>query len=151
MQRFQTLTDILDDVEPRAAGSVASTGNWTAAQIVQHIADSIGHSVDGYEERASDSHRAVARKKRDRLLSEGFPRGIRIPDEMTHLLPDAEVEWETAVANLRDAVQRAEAATLGADHPFLGVMSDEEWRRFHCRHAELHFGFLEDAAADGPS
>ena len=135
--------DILSDAERFLPQTVRATGGWTPAQIVQHIADSIEHSIDGYGVRASDDVREKARARKPKLLADGFPPGIQIPDEMSHLLPDAGVSWNDALANLRRAVQRAESEPMAADHPFLGELTADEWLRFHCRHAELHFGFLQ--------
>jgi len=35
---------------------------------------------------------------------------------------------------------------MTVDHPFLGALDDAQWRRLHCRHAEMHFGFLDPGA-----
>lgn len=143
--RFESLPEILRHVEGCGRGPVETTGNWSAGQIVQHIAEAIAHSIDGYDVKASATHRARSRLMKSRFLRKGFPTGITLPDEMSHLLPDDDAGWDAAVANLRAEVERAETVTLAADHPFLGKLSDAEWRQFHCRHAELHFGFLRPA------
>ena len=46
---FSTMKNLLDDVEQLdEAPSRRATGNWTAAQIVQHVAKLIEFSIDGF-------------------------------------------------------------------------------------------------------
>ena len=50
--------------------------------------------------------------------------------------------WQDALAVLRDAVTRAVSEGMKKQHAVLGPLTDDEWVKFHCRHAELHFSFL---------
>ena len=144
--RFDQMNDILADAERLdRAVRLRTTGNWSAAQIVQHIADGIDRSINGYGVRGPDDARAAALAKRDALLQKGFPLGLRLPDGMQHFLPPPDNTWPSAMKLLREAVSRTASDPMKADHPFFGEMSHEQWVQFHCRHAEMHFSFMHPA------
>lgn len=141
--RFESMRDILEDIETLAKGDAITSGDWTAGQLVNHIADAIHKSIDGYELLAPERERKIASRRRETLLVEGFPTGIKLEGEMTRYVPEPGVSFTAALENLRRAVGRVESERMEAVHPFLDRMDHEQWLRFHCRHAELHFSFLQ--------
>jgi hypothetical protein len=139
--RFTTIGEIVADAEALdRATRIRASGNWTPARIVEHVADWIEHSIDGCGARMPDDVRKRARARRDELLEGGFPAGIPIPGD--RLQPPKQVSWSDALKHLRRAVGRTERERMEGDHPTLGPLSHEQWIRFHCRHAELHFSFV---------
>ena len=141
--RFRKLDAVLADAGRMERAETRTTvGNWTAAQNVQHIAEAVDRSIDGFEKLAPEEIRRQAIPRRDEMLKDGFPAGILIPPDMQDSLPEPTVTWEEALENLRRAVARTETEAMNADHPFLGPMSHKQWGQFHCRHAELHFSFV---------
>ncbi|MCP3903587.1 MAG: DUF1569 domain-containing protein [Planctomycetes bacterium] len=143
--RFESIADVLTDVESLDGESVRATGTWTPAQIVEHLAGAIDCSIDGYHLRAPALARMKARSMKDRVLRDGLPTGIGLKGKLRDMLPPENVTWDAAVAHFRDAVARAGREPMDADHPFLGVLTNDEWHQLHCRHAELHLGFVEEA------
>ncbi len=139
---FKSLDEILDHVEALDGHTVRATGNWTPAQNVRHVADGILGSVDGFPVHAPADAQQRARRRKDALLEDGFPTGIELAGDLARLKPPAGVTWAAAVSHLRSAVTRAIAEGMTKPHAVLGPLTEDEWVRFHCRHAELHFGFL---------
>jgi hypothetical protein len=145
--RFESLQHIVADAEALSAGPVRSAGNWTAAQNVQHVAILIRLSIDGFPARAPWLIRFVLRFMKNRVLARPLKPGFKLPGNFSFLLPDDDVTWKDAVAELRREVDRAASEKMTAPSPILGSMSHEDWTRLHCRHAELHFGFIHPAEA----
>lgn len=141
--RFDSMAEVLAEVETLGRGPVRASGNWTAAQIVLHLAESIDRSIDGFGARASIAVRLAARAGKAKFLREGLPPGLKVGESMRHLMPSPDVAWDEAVRRLRTAIDRAGREPMTAAHPYLGWLTTDEWRQLHCRHAELHLGFLE--------
>ncbi|MHC5114626.1 MAG: DUF1569 domain-containing protein [Planctomycetota bacterium] len=141
--QFESIPDVLADVEALDPERARATGTWTPAQIVEHLAGAIDSSIDGYTVRAPALVRMKARSVKDKVLREGLNPGIGLKGKLRDMLPREDVTWDEAVEHLRRAVARAARETMDADHPFLGVLTNDEWHQLHCRHAELHLGFIE--------
>jgi hypothetical protein len=142
---FVDLDDVLADVErlDRAGGeSIRASGNWTPAQIVQHVAKLIEFSMDGFPGRAPWYLRVPARLMKGRFLTKALPTGLKFPSGMSFLAPEDDVTWPVAIQQLRTAVERAGGSRMTKPSPLLGPMSHEDWVALHCRHAEMHFSFM---------
>jgi len=148
--RYESLHDILRDAESFDGATVSAAGGWTPAQIVQHVAKTIRLSIDGTEYRAPLVIRLLARLLKKRTLVSPMKPGFRMPKALQPLfMPDDDVTWEQAIAELRAEVERVErGAAMAQPSPAFGPMSPEEWEHLHCRHAEMHFSFLRAGDAD---
>src|SRR5580658_10196199 len=85
--KFNTLDDILADVERLAQGNVRALGNWSPGQNLEHLAIVINGSLDGIDVRASIFMRLVARMFRKRMLKMRMPAGFQLPRSAAALLP----------------------------------------------------------------
>ena len=95
---------------------------------------------------ASGLGRLVGRLLRNSTLNRPMPSGLKIPKKFTFLQPDPDVTWDEATTHLERAVQRVESGErMTHPSPVLGPLEHEEWMQLQCRHAEMHFGFLEGA------
>ncbi len=155
MLRFGSMEDILKDVEAfdalgKDGSGVRATGNWTPAQNVDHVAKFINHSIDGFPDRAPLWLRFLGRTFRERILNRPMRAGLTLPKKFTYLYPEEGVAWPVAVGRLRAAVKRVSSGQrMQAPSPVVGRLAHEEWIAMHCRHAEMHFGFLHAAAENG--
>lgn len=125
---------------------IRSTGNWTAAQNIEHVAVFIGWSLDGFPFRAPLPLRLIGRMLRSGALRKTPRPGIPTPKgNRAHLSP-ADFPLERAMASLRRNIRRVQSGER-MTHPssFFGALTHEEWIDLHCRHAELHFSFLHPA------
>lgn len=145
--RFSSMRDVLNDVEYLDSGDPPrSTGNWTPAQIVLHVAAVINYSVDGFPKpKAPLPVRLLVRPFRKRILANGLPAGVRFPKGFDFLAPPSNVDWEVAVDELRRAIGRLETDRMTQRSPVLGRLAHDQWVQLHCRHAELHFSFMHPA------
>lgn len=137
---FASMKDILDDVTYLDSGDPPrATGNWTAAQIVQHVGTLIAFSIDGFPGRAPLHLALLGRLMKKRAMAGAAPPGFRTFD---FLEPDRGVAWEEAVAFLGRTIGRLDRERMRATSPIFGRLSHEQWVALHCRHAELHFSFI---------
>lgn len=149
--RFGRMSDIRADVEMLdAAPSIRTTGNWTAAQNVDHVAALIEGSLDGIPVRGPLWMRMMGKLVRSSALNKPMRPGFKLPKAMREFGPSEDVTWEQALGRLRAVVERIEnGARMEEPSPFLGELSHEEWEQLHCRHAELHLSFLHPGGGDG--
>lgn len=140
---FESMQDIVDDVLRLDGKPVRTSGNWSAPQIVQHVAKLINFSIDGFPAKAPVALRIAGRLLRNRSLSRTLPAGFRFPGRFTFLAPDEDITWDEAVTYLRETIGRLQYERMSAPSPVLGPLTHEEWERLHCRHAEMHFSFMQ--------
>jgi hypothetical protein len=140
---FSTMDDILADAEALDGKSIRTTGNWSAAQIVAHVTTLITFSLDGTDIRAPLVFRVFGKLMKGRVLSKGLPVGIANRGVFRKVEPEPAVSWDEALGKLRHEVARIHAgARMDKPSPVMGTMTHDDWVRFHCRHAELHFSFM---------
>ncbi len=138
---FSSMKDILDDVTYLDSGDPPrTTGNWTAAQIVQHVGRLIAYSIDGFPGRAPLPLALLGRLVRKKAMARPLRPGLRTFD---FLKPDDHVSWEEAVEFLNRTIARLDRERMRKKSPIFGRLSHEEWVRLHCRHAEMHFSFMQ--------
>lgn len=140
---FKSIDDILADVNHLAeAKEVKTVGNWTAGQILQHLAIAFRDSIDGYSFVLPGFVRFFLRLfVKKRFLTRPMSPGFKLPGRAASLLPPP-TSLEDGLRNFREAVRRLKTETKRGANPVLGKLTNEEWDQLHCRHAELHLSFL---------
>jgi hypothetical protein len=76
-----------------------------------------------------------------------MPPGFRLKGQQAAALLPPPTSWEEGLHLFREAVRRQQTETARGPNPFLGPMTREQWEQLHCRHAELHLGFLVPESA----
>ncbi len=148
---YQTLEEFLEDVRRLVSADVVTVGNWSFAQILEHLARAIDASIDGFSFRSNWLVRTlVAPLLKNRLLTRPMKPGFTLPKRASHYLPQPDIDLGNAVSHLETAAQRLETTQPTAAHPFLGRLSDREWLALHLRHAEMHMSFVVPGQPDGP-
>ena len=145
--KFSCMKDILDEIEYLDSGDPPqATGNWTPGQIVEHVTKVIDYSIDGFPVRkASFWVRVLGRLVRKKALTDPMRSGIRFPARFAFLEPDRAISWEEAVEHLERTIPRLDSERMNQRSPVLGKLSHEQWEQLHCRHAEMHFSFMQPA------
>ena len=144
--RYSNLTSVLEDAEFLASHPHRTVGQWSYGRIVQHLADSLNKSFDGFNYRAAFPIRFVARTfLKKRLLNEPMSPGFKLPKSQEALLPDNSRPVDQAIEEFRKAVSRFEREEPTAEHPALGKLTPAEWVQLHLRHCELHMSFVKPA------
>lgn len=139
---FSCQNCIRGDAEKLAAGPIRTTGNWTAAMIIQHVADHINYSIDGYDLKAPAWKRLGGRFIKGRILEKGVPAGLQLKGRFEKCAPAPDVSLNDAMDALHNATDRLDTEQMTAAHPMFGPLNHGEWMKLHCRHAEMHFGFM---------
>jgi len=141
--RFGTLAQALAELgRLERCGEVQSLGNWSPGQNLSHLARTMDSSIDGFPSRFPLPLRILGRLARGRILSRPFPVGFRMPRAAQAVLLPPEMSFTEGAAEFREAIARLNREPKRVPSPFLGELTIAQWEQFHCRHAELHLGFL---------
>ena len=145
--RFGTLDDLLADIDrivaADKAGTLRRTGNWTAGQVMGHLATWINYAYEGYPFRPPWFIRVILRMKKNKYLRDGMPAGVHIPRVPNGTYATDTMTTDIGADRLRRALKRlltGEPAKY--ESPAFGKMTLEERVALNCRHAELHMSFL---------
>jgi hypothetical protein len=118
-----------------------STTPWSLAQVLEHAAQSVEYSLDGYPQLHSPTFRASV----GRVAFLVFARRGRLSHATTEAIPGApplvEVDVAAAAHRLAAALLRFEATP--AEHPFAphfayGALSKDDYRGAHLMHLADH-------------
>lgn len=141
--KFGTLDELLQDAEQVSGRPGKAVGNWTVAQILDHLAKAIQAGFDGPEVRAPWFVRwLIAPAIKGRFLSRGMPAGFALPKELKHFMPGDDAAVDQSLQNLRTWISRLKSDCPPLGHPAFGKLSHADWIRLHIRHGELHLSFI---------
>jgi hypothetical protein len=141
--RFETFEQVLVEAERVISQPHRSLGNWTAAEIVDHLGRSIDESFAGSAPPAPwFARKLIAPLLKRSMLSKGLPAGFKLPKGMEKFQPRSNVTAAAALDGLRRALERLSHDAPTKPHAFFGKLTPEHWRALHLRHAELHLSFL---------
>jgi hypothetical protein len=143
--RFDTIGDIMADVERLNQGKMKTLGNWSGGQILKHLSIVMNGSIDGAPVGFAWPLRLLGRVMKKRVLTKGMTPGFQLKGAAASALVPGPLSWEEGLEIFRRACKRQETEEKREPSPFLGPLSRAEWNQLHCRHAELHLSFLEPA------
>jgi hypothetical protein len=143
--RFEALDDILAEVDRLDGRPVNALGNWTPGQVLRHLEMTMTRSLDGFTFKMPWHLRLMCKVMKRPLLSMKMPAGFKLSSEGSRDLDPPATEWADGVRLLRTVVGRLKTENQRAKSPAFGAMTVGEWNKLHCRHAELHLGFLSPA------
>ncbi|HSW06213.1 DUF1569 domain-containing protein [Aquabacterium sp.] len=154
VQRFATLADARVAVAALADGRTRTADGWPLVKVLQHAAQSIDYSIDGYPELKSAMFRHTvgaaawgvfnARGAMRHALDEPIPGATTL---------DATLPLEQAIGRLMTAFARFDAHT-GALKPHFayGALDKPAYARAHLMHLANHWSaFVTTPPAPGPS
>jgi hypothetical protein len=141
--RYESLDDFLGDADRLATGNSRILGNWTLAQIFDHLARWFRMAVKGTDVRVPRWVQFMLWQWRKRSLSMPSKPGFRIPSPLESvLLPEEGFATDRCLQDLRSAVSGFRAASQFAPHPAYGQLTRDEWQQLALRHAEMHMSFI---------
>jgi len=152
------LERLRQELEDAIAGASLSTlvqapaGKWTAAQILEHLFLTYKNTNRGMakclEQGAPLATRATLKQRVATLLVVNFgymPAGRKAPERATprgmspeEVQQGVAPELQRMASGLDDCERRFGARTKIMDHPFLGPLTADEWRKFHWVHGRHH-------------
>jgi hypothetical protein len=143
---YGDLSEVLADVEQFAATDARTLGNWSLAQIFDHLSKSLRVAVDGTDAFFPWPARLILRPIRARFFSRPMKPGFHVPSKLERVLrPRPGISTEQALQELIEAVRRFESAPELTVHPAFGRLTRDEWTQITLRHAELHISFVVPA------
>jgi Protein of unknown function (DUF1569) len=141
--RYESLDDLLRDADRVATGNSRTLGNWTLAQIFDHLAHWFRMAVDGTDVQAPRWVQFILWQWRKRSLSMPSKPGFKIPARLeSELLPEERLPTDQCLQHLHSAVSGFRAASEFAPHPAYGQISRDDWHQLALRHAEMHMSFV---------
>ena len=149
--RYESYDDLLEEAQRLAGGQVDTLGNWSYAQILEHLGTSLDSAIDGVPFSVPFPMRIVGKLfMKSKFLNKTLPPGFKIPKSgEDRFIPQDSVSVQEGLDHLQQAVERCKTASSFADHALFGRMTPEEWQRFNLRHAELHMSFAVPANEGG--
>jgi len=146
--RFNDLNDLRTEIAriaaAESAGTLRTTGNWTAGQTFNHLATWINFGYDGFPDSLQPPLvvKLALKFLKGRFLNSGLPKGVRIGKIPGGTLGIEPTTTSDGLATLIAAINRAERSPPTHPSPVFGMMSHDDFIRGTLRHAELHLGFL---------
>ena len=145
--RFNSIAEAIADAESVTLKPYRTVGNWTAGQILDHLARTVRIMFDGPHGQAPWFLRTfVAPFMRKKFVTTSMPSGFQFRPQMEPFRPEENADAKTALCELRKHLTRLEKEAPTAPHPFFGRMTHEEWIGLHLRHCELHLSFIVPTA-----
>jgi hypothetical protein len=147
--RFATIDEALGEIDrivaAEQAGTLHTTGNWTAGQIMGHIAAWINYSFEGYPLRPPPwIIRFILRRLGRRYLRDGMRAGQHIPGIEGGTVGIESLSTAEGAERVRRALRRLTSGEVARfDSPAFGPMSMDDRIQLNLRHAELHLSFLQ--------
>ncbi|MEZ6241699.1 MAG: DUF1569 domain-containing protein [Phycisphaerales bacterium] len=149
--RLGSLKEISADLDriqgAHDAGTLTTTGNWSAGQILSHVAILMECAVDGFPDHKPPLFVRVICKtiiKPKALRGDLPPAGIQLPEKASYLIPPQGTTFEEGMARLRRIIGRIDSGErFTHDSPVFGKLTHEQWETLQGGHASLHLGFID--------
>ncbi len=146
--RFSNIDEVLRELErikqADQDGRLETSGNWTAGQILSHVAAWIEYGYAGYPIQTPPfPFNLLLRWMGKRILKKGMKPGVRIPGVKAGTFGQENLTVAEGVERLEKAFQRLKKREqCRFDSPAFGPMSMDDRIELNLRHAELHLGFI---------
>jgi hypothetical protein len=158
LERCLTSLDVTTAGLSDAQGRLRHGGKWSIAEIVEHLDRAYAATAKGLDRCTAANQTNVSRLTLRRWLAitvvvglGRFPRGRQAP---RHVLPSGTVGLTEALSSARRSLRALDLAAIGAtarfgrarvlDHPILGPLTVDQWRRFHWVHTRHHRKQIEE-------
>jgi len=140
---YQSYDDLLADAENLAGGEVTMLGNWTLAQVIDHLGRSLNASIDGIGFKLPWPMRVFGTLFfKQKMLNVEVPSGFKIGKSgKAKFYPHEDVEIDGSIDRLRQAIERCKTERTRSLHPLFGELGADDWDKFSLRHAEMHMSF----------
>jgi len=141
--KFNTLDEILADIEKLNQSKRRTIGNWSDGQILKHLSVPMAWCLDGAQLRAAWYIRLMGWLIKNRFLKNPMPPGFKLPAKFAEVLEvPPTTSWDDGLQTIRTMIARMKAESQRHPSPFLGELTREQWEQLHCRHCELHLSFI---------
>ncbi len=146
MLRFETIDEMMAEVDRLAAaeraGRLKRLGNWTAGQVLGHLATWAEYSYTETPLKPPFFIRWILKLQKKKYLYGGMRSGVKIPNVEGGTLGTAPVPLDEALGRLQRVMERLKKEAPTHPSSAFGKLAHEEAIALNLRHAELHLGFL---------
>lgn len=141
---FQTLDEILADAQAITSKPHKAIGGWTAPQIIEHLVITMKIANHGMDLKVPLVMKLFGQVlKLTGQFDKSFKPGIKPPAHVAKAFaPRPDITLDDALQGLRDETAYAKQQGMTHPSPLFGTLSHDQWEKLHCRHAELHLGFI---------
>lgn len=140
--------DLRRIVEAEQAGTLRRTGNWTAAQCINHVAAWMEYPFDGYPGKGPPLLvKLICRLSKKAFFKGSLKPGFVIPGAPGGTFGIEDGPIDLAEARLIKASERLDHNRPAMPNPVFGPLTHDEWKLMNLKHAELHFSFLHPASS----
>ena len=144
--QYQSLEEVVADVEQLAAGEVTTIGQHSFAAIVEHLARAHDTSTGKLiPPKPPLLMRLIMPFIKGKIINgkEGIKPGVKLPPAAESYFWPSEVPTLTdAIQHLQESVDRFQTSGPLAVHPVFGKLTADESLRLQLRHAALHLSFV---------
>ena len=147
--RFQAIDEAIAEIDrivaADKAGTLRTTGNWSAGQVFNHIATWLNFSWDGFPPEVNPPWlvKTILRMMRKRYIHKPTHAGVKIPGLAGGTLGTEPISTEEGARKLKAALVRLKNGEPAKHHsPAFGQITEAERVQFQLRHCELHMSFL---------
>lgn len=141
--RFQTLEEMLADVENLAGVPTRTLGNWSFGQILDHVAMWLEFPLDGFPITIPWYIRWLVWPFKGTMIRSAMRPGFNWGEREAKLVtPQREVSVGEGLARLRRVIARWRSEQPKYPSPLLGKLTPQQWEQFQLRHAEHHLSYV---------
>jgi hypothetical protein len=146
--QFDSLDDVVNDVDrilvAQSSGELRVLGNWTAGQILAHLASWAEYPYKGYPMKPPVwLIRFILKRMLPRTLAHGMSPGVKIPGIAGGTTGQEDQPIDLAGSRYKKALERLKSAEPAIHHsPAFGLLPHSDIVRLQLRHAELHLSFI---------
>ena len=148
--RFSSLSDACADVRALREGGYELTGNWSLAQILDHLNRSLAMTFDGADFGPPAVLRPMIRMIMMPMVRRGAPIKMRATAPGPVKPSSVDELDEQACADrfyeLADRMMAADASFV-QPHPMMGKLSREQWLAMQTWHCAHHLSFAVPKAS----
>lgn len=141
---FDTLQQAIAEVERLAGENVRTTGSYSFAQIVNHLATTLDVATGRKELKGIPlPMRIIATLFRPLILSRPIKPGFKLPkDAQSFFWSTEDLAVDEQVAYFREAAEHFLSLESYPKHPLFGNMKPAESLKLQCGHCAMHLGFV---------
>jgi len=129
-----------------AAGNLGHTGNWTPAQILDHVGIFWTHALDGFPPGKPPLPMRMLVQlffKKSAVQGKQPPTGIKLPAKASYLMPSDDPKFAPAMEKLRTCIERVKRGdSYVPASPLFGKLARDEWTRMNLGHCAMHLSFI---------
>lgn len=147
--RFGAMVEIGEDLTAieaaDAAGTLSTTGNWSAGQVCEHVAIFGECALDGFASKPPAVVRwlVILLFKKKALSGAPLKPGLKLPSSAGYLLPGDDTTLAEGAGRLRVVLGRVAAGERFTHaSPIFGELTHEQWTVLQLGHASMHMSFL---------